>query len=366
MKQIVFIFILLTLTPIKSFADKKDITNINFKPSVHIGKKGKSYEIVNSDIGEPVIGKSSFKFVAIPFDCGNDGDKHSDCGGFKKDKTREFISQGDRVRSELGSWENSFRGEQWLTFSIFIPKDYKTISPTITSFYQVYENNNGPALKVEDKFGTMVANIMIKGGSIEEKNLLAIDDMKGEWTHVIMNINFSKNKDKGFYNIWINSKYTASYKGQTFGGGAKGLYVKAGIYQSFLSRYLSANGMNPNWIKGQEANGFPTQIIYMDNIFRASSKEKLKKIIAKVYGESEIPNGLNLDLINIEEDKEAFYSCGDSNNPTWYCAIAARKSDLTVQFFAEDPNEKTARIKATRECFKEHSDCTIVFSGKNN
>ena len=205
MKNILFILIYLTLIPIKSFADKKDITNINFKPSVHIGKKGKSYEIVNSDTGEPVIGKSSFKFIAIPFDCGKEG-SHSDCGDFKKDKTREFISQGDRVRSELGSYDNTFNGEQWLTFSIFIPKDYKTISPTITSFYQIYEMKNGPALKIEDKFGTMVANIMIKGGTVEDKNLISINDMKGKWTHVVMNNNYSKNKDKGFYNIWVNSK----------------------------------------------------------------------------------------------------------------------------------------------------------------
>ena len=364
MKRVLIIFISLFIIT-NAIADKKNITNLNFKPSVHKGKIGKSYEIVKAESGEPVIGKSAYKFVAIPFDCGSDGPKHSDCGNFKKDKTRQFISQGDRVRSELGAYDNTFRGEQWLTFSVYIPKDYKTISPTKTSFYQIYEMKNGPALKIEDSFGTMVANIMIKGGTVEEKNLLSINDMKGKWTHVVMNNNYSKNKDKGFYNIWVNSNYAASYKGQTHGGAQKGLYVKAGIYQSFLSRYLSANGMNPNWVKGQEANGFPTQVIYMDNIFKAKSKEKLKEIIAKVYGQSEIPNGLNLDLLNIEEDKQVSYKCGDSANPTWYCAIASRKSDPTIQFFAEDPNERTARIKATRECFKEYADCVVVFSGKN-
>ena len=90
-----------------------------------------------------------------------------------------------------------------------------------------------------------------------------------------------------------------------------------------------------------------------------------REVIAKVYGESDIPNGLNLDLLNIEEVKQVSYKCGDSANPTWYCAIASRKSDPTIQFFAEDPNERTARIKATRECFKEYADCAVVFSGKN-
>jgi len=362
MKKILILIISLFLITNVN-ANKKDITNLNFKPSVHKGKIGKSYEIVNSDSGEPVIGKSAYKFVAIPFDCGNDGSKHTDCGNLDKKKDT-FLSKGDRVRSELGSYDNTFRGEQWLTFSIYIPKDYKTISPTKTSFYQIYEMKNGPALKIEDNFGTMVANIMIKGGTVEEKNLISINDMRGKWTHVVMNNNYSKNKDKGFYNIWVNSKYAASYKGQTHGGAPKGLYVKAGLYQSFLSRYLKAVGMDPNWEKGQDPGEFPTQIIYMDNIFKSKSKEKLKKIIAKVYGDAEIPNGLNLDLLSVEQNKQASYICGESSNPKWYCAIAARKSDPSVQFFAEDPNERAARIKATRECFKEHSDCTIVFSGK--
>ena len=160
MKRVLIIFISLFIIT-NAIADKKDITNLNFKPSVHKGKKGKSYEIVNSDSGEPVIGKSSFKFVAIPFDCGKEG-SHTDCGTLDK-KTNTFLSKGDRVRSELGSYDNTFSGEQWLTFSVYIPKDYKTISPTKTSFYQIYEMKNGPALKIEDSFGTMVANIMIKG-----------------------------------------------------------------------------------------------------------------------------------------------------------------------------------------------------------
>ena len=118
MKRILIIFLSLLIIT-NALADKKDITNLNFIPSVYKGKIGKSYEIVKAESGEPVIGKSAYKFVAIPFDCGSDGPKHSDCGIFKKDKTRQFISQGDRVRSELGAYDNTFRGEQWLTFSVY-------------------------------------------------------------------------------------------------------------------------------------------------------------------------------------------------------------------------------------------------------
>jgi len=74
----------------------------------------------------------------------------------------------------------------------------------------------------------------------------------------------------------------------------------SGLYQTYISDYLKIIGMDPNWEKGQDPGKFPTQVIYMDNIFKAKSKEKLKEIIVKVYGETKIPNGLNLDLLSFE------------------------------------------------------------------
>ena len=47
MKRVLIIFISLFIIT-NAIADNKDITNLNFKTSVYIGKKGKSYEFVNS------------------------------------------------------------------------------------------------------------------------------------------------------------------------------------------------------------------------------------------------------------------------------------------------------------------------------
>jgi hypothetical protein len=58
MKRVLIIFISLLIIT-NAIADKKNITNLNFKPSVHKGKTGKSYEIVKAESGEPVIGNSS-------------------------------------------------------------------------------------------------------------------------------------------------------------------------------------------------------------------------------------------------------------------------------------------------------------------
>ena len=93
MKRVLIIFISLFIIT-NAIADKKDITNLNFKPSVDKGKIGKAYEIVTAEIGEPVIGKSSYKFIAIPFDCGKDRDSsHSDCGTLEKKKKYIYIKR---------------------------------------------------------------------------------------------------------------------------------------------------------------------------------------------------------------------------------------------------------------------------------
>jgi len=359
----VFILIISLFLITNVNANKKDITNLNFKPSVDKGKIGKAYEIVKAESGEPVIGESAYKFIAIPFDCGEDEySSHTDCGTL--DKKNAFLSKGDRVRSELAAADKNsrFSGEQWFSFSIYIPEDYKTISPTITSFYQIFESGNGPALKIEDNWGTMIANIMIKGGTVEIRNLISINDMKGKWTHVVMNNNYSKNKEKGFYNIWVNSKYTASYEGKTYGGGAKGLYVKAGLYQTYISRYLKKIGVKPEWVKGQDPGKFPTQIIYLDNIYRTTSKKKLENILSKKFENYQLPKGLDVNFLKIPNLQDY---C-NTKNKNLFCAVAVSHSDTSLKFLGEDPNEGTAKMKANRKCFQKFKDCKVIYLEKQN
>ena len=92
--------LILILSSGLAYADR-DITNFTFKPSVAYKKEHKSYYIVDSESGEPVIGKKSYKFIAVPFDCGSDdpsdGSRYTDCGT----KFDQFGNGGDRVRSEL-------------------------------------------------------------------------------------------------------------------------------------------------------------------------------------------------------------------------------------------------------------------------
>ena len=258
----------------------KDITNIQFKPSVYFGKKGKSYEIVKVDSGEPVVGKKSYKFVALPFDCGKDRDSsYTDCGNSYSSTGKG----GDRVRSELSGYKSRFgAGEVWLSFSLYLPNNYQTISPTVTSFYQVYSGSgNGPNLKIEDYWGTLTYKRFNNYKTISEHKLIEVKDIKGKWTDFIINASFTKNKKKGFIKIWVNENLKVDIKeDQTAAGSTgKGHYIKAGLYQTGITRYLKVIGEDPNWQKGQDPDKFPTQIIYMDNIFKAKKESKLIKLI---------------------------------------------------------------------------------------
>ena len=46
-----------------------------------------------------------------------------------------------------------------------------------------------------------------------------------------------------------------------------------------MNLILKKIGMDTNWKKKQPAGNFPTQIIYMDNIFKAKSEEILIRLI---------------------------------------------------------------------------------------
>ncbi|MDC0925080.1 heparin lyase I family protein [Candidatus Pelagibacter sp.] len=307
MKKIYLILFLITFGFNLAYADK-DITNLKWKPSVYKGKVGKSYEIVKAEKGEPTIGKKAFKFIAIPFDCGSEGAWYSDCGNSYTSKydTNKKIGGGDRVRSELTSgWNKATRfnkGKFWVSFSIYIPKDYQTISPTVTSMFQIFESGKGPNLKIEDHYGWLTGTIKVKGKEVKlfkdyDKNfsqsdvtysdetgkpkLIKIEDMRGKWTNFKIHTRASNKKDKGFYKFYVNEILVAEYKGRTSGTAAKGLGLKAGIYQTGISRSLMLWEMPKKWEPRQDPGKFPTQIIYMDNIFKAKKEEKLIKLIKK-------------------------------------------------------------------------------------
>jgi len=346
--SIIFSLIFFGIIDLSKQVHAKEITNLQWKKSVATGKILTKFR---ETVTFPALGEKAWKITLLPKDCGRDreGD-YSDCKNNGKDAVVGH-GGGDRARSEYSTSGNRYTGERWISVSIYLPADFKSVEPVSTSLFQIYEWGNTnkqrhPRMMLRVKNGVLEPRYFpVNGHDVSGKIIkhLFIDEMKDKWTTIIFHTKMGKPPGEGFSKMYVNDVLYNYYDGRTGYGGK--FFNKFGIYHSWLSRW-----------KDEVYGEYPTQVVYYDTLFRTSSKEKILKLL-KI-------NGLNLDLINFDENKQVSYSCGDSNNPTWYCAIAARKSDLTVQFFVEDPNERAARIKATSECFKEHNDCTIIFSGK--
>ena len=251
--------------------DAKEITNLQWKKSVATGKKlSKFRETVTS----PALGKKAWKITLLPRDCGKDKDgDYSDC----KNNGRDAVvghGGGDRARSEYSSSGPRYTGEKWISVSIFIPKDFKTVEPVSTSLFQIYEWGNTnqqrhPRMMLRVKRGNLepryfAVNGMDSQGLIHKH--LKIDDMRGKWTTIIFHTKMSKDPKKGFMKMYVNDILYNDYKGRTGYGGK--YYNKFGIYHSWISRW------------NDEVHGeYPTQVVYYDNLFRTNKKEKLLKLI---------------------------------------------------------------------------------------
>jgi len=251
-------------------ANAKEITNLSWEKSVAKGKKlFKFRETVNS----PALGKKAWKITLLPRDCGRDKDgNYSDCTNNGKDAVVGH-GGGDRARSEYSA-SPRYNGEKWISVSIFLPKDFKSVEPVSTSLFQIYEWGNTnqqrhPRMMLRVKRGNLEPRYFAINGMDTQGLIykhLKINDMRGKWTTIIFHTKMSKDPSKGFIKMYVNDLLYNYYKGRTGYGGK--FFNKFGIYHSWISRWDDV-------FNGE----YPTQIVYYDNLFRTNSKEKLMKLI---------------------------------------------------------------------------------------
>ena len=272
MKKYIIIFLSLCII-YPNFSTKviaKEITNIQWEKSVAKGKKLKKFR---ETVTSPALGKKAWKITLLPLDCGRDNQgNYSDCKNNGKDAVVGH-GGGDRARSEYSS-KKRYRGEKWISVSIFLPNDFKSVEPVSTSLFQIYEWGNTnqqrhPRMMLRVKRGNLepryfAVNGMDSPGIIHKR--LYIDDMRGKWTTIIFHTKMSKDPTKGFIKMYVNDILYNHYEGRTGYGGK--YYNKFGIYHSWISRWVD------------EVHGeYPTQVVYYDNLFRTNKKEKLLKLI---------------------------------------------------------------------------------------
>ena len=247
----------------------REITNIQWNKSVAKGKKLKKFR---ETVTSPALGKKAWKITLLPRDCGNDGSKYSDCQNNGKDAVVGH-GGGDRARSEYSS-DKLYTGEKWISVSIYLPNDFRSVEPVSTSLFQIYEwgktnQQRHPRMMLRVKRGNLEPRYFAVNGMDSQGLIykhLKIDDMRGKWTTIIFHTKMSKDPNKGFIKMYVNDILYNDYKGRTGYGGK--YYNKFGIYHSWISRW------------NDEVHGeYQTQVVYYDNLFRTNKKEKLLKLI---------------------------------------------------------------------------------------
>ena len=275
MKNVLLILFLsifiLCIADLSKETKAREITNLQWNKSVARGKKlSKFRETVTS----PALGKKAWKITLLPRDCGKDKDGvYSDCKNNGKDAVVGH-GGGDRARSEYSTSSNRYTGEKWISVSIFIPNDFKSVEPVSTSLFQIYEWGNTnqqrhPRMMLRVKRGNLEPRYFAVNGMDSQGFIykhLKIDDMRDKWTTIIFHTKMSKDPNKGFIKMYIDDVLYNYYKGRTGYGGK--FFNKFGIYHSWISRW------------NDEVHGeYPTQVVYYDNLFRTNKKEKLLKLI---------------------------------------------------------------------------------------
>jgi len=252
-----FITILLTANIFaKDIRLPKDVGSGNtYSKSLGSGFKKYGYKIVKREEGHPVrAGKKSIRFEVRQGDCGKDKPpgKWSDC-------------ENDRQRHELSG--KRFRGKAWYAYSIYLPKDFKSVDPVKSAMAQFHQKGSWPTLMFQINDDGYFVDRQLHGTTREMKKILTLDDMTGKWNDILININ-STEKDSGFYKIWVNDKLKYEYNGQVSKG--KENYFKFGIYHTYVGRW--------SLFKDKP---FPTQIVYYDEIRVGKTKESVTKFLKK-------------------------------------------------------------------------------------
>ena len=271
--SIVFSLLIIESTNFSKEASAREITNLQWKKSVAYGKElYKFRETVTS----PALGEKAWKITLLPRDCGRDKDgDYSDC----KNNGRDAVvghGGGDRARSEYSTSGNRYTGERWISVSIYLPVDFKSVEPVSTSLFQIYEWGNTnqqrhPRMMLRVKNGVLEPRYFpVNGHDVSGKIIknLFIDEMKDKWTTIIFHTKMGKPPGEGFSKMYVNNVLFNDYDGRTGYGGQ--FFNKFGIYHSWISRW-----------KDEVHGKYPTQVVYYDNLFRTKSKEKLIKLIQK-------------------------------------------------------------------------------------
>ena len=198
-------------------------------------------QIVNKKDNHPVrLGKKSIRMEL----------RKGDCHQKRKGSYNDCEATPPAERHELTN-KNDIKGKKWHTYSIFVPEDMPDINSewiTMGQFHTI--NGNAPPvnLDLEGKNFLLVTRFFCidkKGcNSRHSQNrrikILDSENLYGKWNDFIFNANWTNNKKKGYFKLWVNGKLVYHFKGKTIGSNDAAIH-QLGIYRGAAKTSGDAN-----------------------------------------------------------------------------------------------------------------------------
>jgi hypothetical protein len=232
--------------------------------AIHRSLNDKSYGW--QKVQEPVrLGKYSQRFELRAGDCGAQPE-WSDCAT-------------DRERSEVSANKIIPVGTtQYIKFSLFLEKDFQTSNRVGSVLGQVHQQGGpeGTTRGLPSKPPMFMFYLkgnsydfcwqrpIVKNESLISKcefyNLLSVDQMKGQWNDILLEMN--TDSTKGYAKVFVNGELKVEINEPLYYVQPRSYFFKYGIYNAFVSKH-----------KGP----MPTQVAYFDEVQLADSLDGLCK-----------------------------------------------------------------------------------------
>lgn len=176
-------------------------------------------------------GRRAQKFELRHGDCGSDHG-WSDC-----ENDRQRVERAENPKDRIQRVGQS----AWYGWSMYLPSDYRDISPSNTTVGQVKMTGwREPMWFLNLRDGRMRAMFAQQ----KECSVANLKTMRGRWTDIVIFADYSFAPKGESFAVYINGKKTCSKKTPLVSpkmvSGSKGtLYLKYGIYNSYVSKWLS-------------------------------------------------------------------------------------------------------------------------------
>ena len=281
--------------------------SVAFVPLEHAEAKGKSiYSVTKvgqpnpktrygtTRVSSPVrAGKRAQKFELRHGDCGRDPNGWSDC---EHDRQRIERSEfpGDRIQ-KVGK-------RTWYGWSMYLPSNFRDIGPSNTLLGQVKLTDwPNPIWFLNLREGRLRVMFAEPAVQIRECTAVKLSEMRGRWTDIVIYADYSYNPKGESFAIYINGKKTCSKSAalltpQMVQNSRGSLYLKYGIYNSYVSNWLNRHktkSVTPKAFNDKQKSGLvlksststpfsydwgvtiPTQVVIYDEMRFGSSRDEV-------------------------------------------------------------------------------------------